>query len=247
MAGPRIYFPPETSAQERLKATAALTSARYQVDSRTVEFFVEEDNGTRSPWLVAVRYSRVPSICRQCGARWFFWLRDEIAQDSVGASESVRDCPVCDLPRASEMTKAERETMIREIAATGTDALAEMAVVLDQAQAAGKIDGGELAEAVRNSWHHPDDVAEIARLSGIADVAWREKQVRNLVGNGLISPSEAERMMRASQHGDAYQTATGADLDRIASQVGLVRRALPLETDRNLRLRIAYVLGLGDL
>jgi hypothetical protein len=177
MARPLVYFTPDTSAVERNRVAVRLAAA----DLEAREFGrMDIDVGDGR----YVTYSTRRYRCDDCLTNWEVWavqLQTE-SDDAAARRESwmLRQiqaqfpCPFCVAVHASVMSVEQRRAIVHELAATGADALAEMAVELDQAQSEGRLTEQQLASSVRADWHHPDDLARIA---------WLE---RELVSRGLL-------------------------------------------------------------
>lgn len=143
---PRIYFPPETSDEERERVIRGFDKE----PARQFGSMSFQEDG------VVITYVRVTMRCPICACEWPMWMPDDLRVDVAGLLYShpeLKRCRACE-PDPSEMTAAERSALVRKLA--HTDAVDEMYVEIDKAQAEGRSDP--------ERYHNPDDVKELTYL-----------------------------------------------------------------------------------
>jgi hypothetical protein len=153
VTGPRIYFPPGTSDDERVYVESTLNMPpKRRQGSVAFRFGL----ALASP---VVHYSAAEAACTDCDCRWQVWIRANGLRDALDhlgllpEDHPLKQCPLCH-PDPTELDKAGRIELARALAQT--DALDTMHVLLDQA-----LNEGRTSEA---QFHNPDDLAEIVRL-----------------------------------------------------------------------------------
>jgi hypothetical protein len=176
VTGPRIYFRPDTSAEEReaaartIRATMTLALVDFQYDGVTV---------SEQYWATSAM------DCSSCGTRTRVWA-SSVARRMFGERlpEVVQvafPCPLCH-PDPTELDKAGRIVLARALART--DALDTLHVLLDQA-----LNEGRTSE---QQWHNPDDLAEIAALKSLLEERFPATKVWDTSATGW-SPTHPPR------------------------------------------------------